>query len=91
MLEICTPVNDTDNGLRQHFLDGLVELQDMFESRGVEYRIIGSLATSAYTEDPGSCSLDFNRKGAVKLDQRVPDIDLIVPRSELPIVREFRS
>jgi len=77
--------------LREPFLDTLNEVQSEFRRRGIECRVIGSLATSAYIEPPVACSLDFNRSGAHTVDQRVPDIDLVVPRHSLPEARDYRD
>ncbi len=56
----------------------------------LDYRIVGSLATAAYI-DPDAENLDFNRYGAVTDSQRVPDIDILVPRDQLQAARACRE
>lgn len=76
------------------FLDQLADVQDTFHEKGIDYRIVGSLASHAFLGAngvEGVPPLDFNRKGAATPDQRVPDIDLIVPRDDLPGAREIRK
>lgn len=76
------------------FLDQLAGVQETFREKGIDYRIIGSLASHAFLGSDGAegvPSLNFNREGAATPDQRVPDIDLIVPRDDLPVAREMRK
>lgn len=75
------------------FLDTLAEVQDEFDQKGIDYRIIGSLASHAYLDANHNDipPLNFNRKGAATPDQQVPDIDLIVPRADLAGAREVRT
>jgi hypothetical protein len=80
---------------RKHaFLNTLTEVQDEFEKKGIDYRIIGSLASHAYLGlelDDDVTPLDYDRKGAATADQQVPDIDMIVPRVDLSGAREIRA
>lgn len=75
------------------FLTTLADVQAEFQQKGIEYRIIGSLASHAYLDPiPGAIApLNYNRAGAATADQRVPDIDLIVPRADLAGAREIRA
>jgi hypothetical protein len=73
------------------FLENLTGTQEWLEENGIDHRLIGSVATSAYIDPPGQTSLDFNREGAFTPDQKVPDIDLIVPRDRLDEVRNYRD
>lgn len=75
------------------FFETLIQVQGEFDRKGIDYRIIGSLASHAYLgpNEENVASLDYNRKGAATPDQKVPDIDLIVPRSDLKGAREMRS
>lgn len=75
------------------FHDTLANIQDEFNAKGIDYRIIGSLASHALL-DSGQNDippLNYDRKGAATPDQRVPDIDLIVPRTDLVGAREIRA
>ena len=79
---------------KEAFLETLGEVQSEFNKKGIDYRVIGSVAGHAYLEPDlpeGVPTLDFNRKGAVTPDQLVPDIDIIVPRADLPEARVLRS
>lgn len=79
---------------KEAFLSTLDEVQGELTQKGIDYRIIGSLASHAhlFPDTPTTVKpLDYNRKGAVTPDQRVPDIDLIVPRSDLPEARRIRE
>lgn len=75
---------------RESFLETLDIAQGQFDKHGIEYRIIGSVAASAYLEADEDCSLNFNRPEARTAYQRVPDIDLIVPRSAVPYMKTVR-
>jgi hypothetical protein len=88
-------ITKTTHGTTEHnqqiFLDDLALTQEWFDAKGIDYRVVGSVAASAYLDPPGHTSLDFDRQGASTASQRVPDIDLIVSRKDLPEVREYRD
>lgn len=75
------------------FLNTLADTQKEFIRKGIDFRIIGSLASHAYLEPEieAVAPLCYNRKGVATADQLVPDIDLIVPRADLPAAREIRK
>jgi hypothetical protein len=74
-------ITKTTHGTTEHnqqiFLDDLALTQEWFDAKGIDYRVVGSVAASAYLDPPGHTSLDFDRQGASTASQRVPDIDLI--------------
>ncbi len=74
--------------LRVLFLAKLDEIQAWFREHGIEYRIIGSLATSSYLNDPALAR--FGRPGARLVHQQVPDVDLLIPHADLPRVEPYR-
>ena len=74
---------------RQLFARQLDEVQEYLRGQNIEFRIFGSLAMSAYIDEPGDSKLDFNRSGAYTLDQRVPDVDLLVPQYSLKTVQTY--
>lgn len=80
---------------REAFLGQLNAAQERLRERGVDFRVIGSVASHAYLQELGGDNalppLDYDRPGAATLDQRVPDIDMIVPRQDLSVARELRT
>jgi hypothetical protein len=72
---------------QQSFLTTLDELQCWLREHRIAYAIIGSLAVAAYVDQ--GAGLDFNRPHSADTTQRMPDIDLIVPRDALAAVAEF--
>jgi len=84
-MSVTTEYNHTD--LQQPFIEKVVEVEDWFAQHDIEHRVIGSLATSAYLGTP----VNFNRPPSSHPEERVPDIDVIVPRKALPAVREYRE
>jgi hypothetical protein len=72
---------------RGRFLVELARVQAWLTSERIPFAIVGSLAVSAYT-DQGR-SIDFNRPGAYDRTQRMPDIDLLVPRDSAAKVRAY--
>ena len=71
----------------RQFLDKLANLEQRLEDKQVPYALFGSLAASAYI-DQGQ-SLDFNRPHAHEPTERVPDIDLLVPRASLERIKPY--
>lgn len=76
---------------QERYAQKLKEAQDWLRSEGVEYRALGSVATSAFLDRPGTCSLDFSRKGAHGAYQRMPDLDLVVPMNDYLRVKAYRD
>ncbi|MGW7679570.1 hypothetical protein ACWGID_02445 [Kribbella sp. NPDC054772] len=74
---------------RQEFLDALTRLGTWLGSEGIEYRIIGGLAVAAHIDE--GRSLDFDRGGAANPTQRIPDVDLLVPRHRLTDVKSYAA
>jgi hypothetical protein len=77
---------DSDEN-RHEFLAGLDRMQDWMQARQVPFVVVGSLAVAAHTGN--FQRLNFNRQHAHDPTQRVPDIDLLVPRAALPVVRAY--
>ncbi|MDQ3093607.1 MAG: hypothetical protein M3Q70_00310 [bacterium] len=60
--------------------------KEFFDERGVLFYSIGSVAASAYL----GTSLDLHRPSPDPAMQ-VPDLDIVVPRADLPLAREYRE
>lgn len=73
------------------FAQRLNEAQEWLYSHGIEFRVLGSVATSAYIDKDGPCSLNFERQGAYGRYQRMPDVDIVVPTSEYLRTKVFRD
>jgi hypothetical protein len=71
----------------RQYLDKLANLEQWLEDKQLPYALFGSLAASAYI-DQGR-SLDFNRPHAHEPTERVPDIDLLVPRASLERIKPY--
>lgn len=77
---------------RERFADKLSKLHEEFDRSGVDYRVVGSVAFTALAVRSGyDAELDFDRRGAVTPDQRIPDIDLIFPRADMAKAQELRK
>jgi len=72
---------------RLSFLACVARLQQWLDSEQISYAVFGSVATSAWTDQ--GASLDFDRPGAMDPVERIPDIDVLVPRAALDRVRSF--
>jgi hypothetical protein len=72
---------------QQAFLAALADLDQWLTGHLIPYAIFGSVAASAWTDQ--GASLDFDRPGARDPAERIPDIDLLVPRASLPAVRAY--
>jgi hypothetical protein len=77
------------NTNRQYFLAELDRIQAWLRSEQVPFAVVGSLAVSAYVD--GGAGLDFNRPGAYDRTQRMPDIDLLVPRDKAAKVQDYAN
>lgn len=73
----CTP---------SEFLAALTRLERWLASEHIRYAVFGSVAAAAWT-DQGT-SLDFSRP-ARDPAERIPDIDLLVPRASLRAVQHY--
>jgi hypothetical protein len=73
----------------ESFLAVLASLEQWLASQHIPYAVFGSLAAAAWTGQGGS--LDFDRPGARHPAERVPDIDLLVPRASLARVRAYAA
>lgn len=80
---------NADEQRRQEFLDALARMDAWMDSEGIAYRVIGSLAVTAYADE--GRSLDFDRDGAADPTQRMPDVDLLVPRDRLALVKSYAA
>lgn len=72
---------------RHAFTETLAMVQERLKGEEIDFRIIGSVATAAYTDSP----LDFNRIDALAPAGRIPDIDIIAPVETLPWLRAYRD
>lgn len=76
-------------GARRSFLAVLGGLERWLQEERIPYAIIGSLAVAAYVDE--GRSIDFDRAHAYDATQRMPDIDLLVPRGDLEVVRRYSA
>lgn len=79
---------------QQSFFETLQDVQGRLDSAGVEYRVLGSIGTAALlqgTAFDGAIPLNFDRPGAYTPDQKVPDIDLLLPRGDIKFGQELRE
>ena len=91
IMSSVTRKSATESDPKHLFLDQLSRTQEWLDSQGVAYRIIGSVAADSYIDSPDGTILNFNEEDTGTLAERVPDIDLIVPRGRLAKVRQFRD
>lgn len=77
--------------VQRRYVRKLTQAQDWLRAEGIEYRALGSVATSAFVDEPGTCSLNFTRKGARGAYQRMPDVDLVVPMADYRRTKAFRD
>jgi hypothetical protein len=87
------PDGDQPDEVQRQFLEKLADLEQRLEEEQIPYALFGSLAASAYIDE--GRSLDFHRQHAHDPTERVPDIDLLVPRDSLdrikPYIEEVRN
>ena len=72
---------------REQFVNQLGSMVEALDARSLDYRAIGSVAA----ESLGIYPIDFTPRKAVDTIDRNPDLDVIVPRSELRGAREVRE
>jgi hypothetical protein len=72
---------------RLSFLTCLGQLDRWLASEEIPYAVFGSVAVTAWID--GGVSLDFDRPGARDPAERIPDIDLLVPRASLDRVKRY--
>lgn len=72
---------------RSSFSACLARLEQWLASEQIPYAVFGSVAAAAWTDQ--GMSLDFDRRGARDPAERIPDIDLLVPRSSLDKVKRY--
>lgn len=91
--KVFSIMSDRSQRNKEAYLEKLDEVQDRFEREGIESRVIGSLAVHGHLATAGVefRELDFDRPGSYTADQRVPDIDLIVPREHLETSSRIRT
>lgn len=70
------------------FVQKLKEVQEWLQGESIEYRVLGSVATSAFLDAKGTSSLDFSRRGAHGA-YRIPDVDMVVPMNDYLRVKTF--
>jgi hypothetical protein len=69
------------------FLGCLRRLEQWLASEQIPYAVFGSLAATAWTDR--GVSLNFDRSGARDPAERIPDVDLLVPRARLDKVGRY--
>ena len=72
---------------RSSFPARLAGLEQWLANDQIPYAVFGSVAAAAWTDQ--GMSLDFDRPGARDPAERIPDIDLLVPRSSLDKVKRY--
>jgi len=82
----CLP-GGTSMDWRSSFLARLAGLEQWLANDQIPYAVFGSMAAAAWTDQ--GMSLDFDRPGARDPAERIPDIDLLVPRSSLDKVKRY--
>lgn len=73
------------------FVQRLKEVQEWLYGESIEYRVLGSIATSAFLDAKGTSSLDFSRCGAQSAYQYMPDVDIVIPRNDYRRVKAYRD
>lgn len=73
------------------FIEALDATREWLAERGIEHRVIGSVATSSYIDPEGQSRLNFDRPGGRTQAEGLPDLDLIIPRESLDEVRAYRG
>lgn len=95
--EVCEVINNrvevepTIDVIQKRFVQKLKEVQEWLQSESIEYRVLGSVATSAFLDAKGTSSLDFSRRGAYGAYQCMPDVDMVVPMNDYPRVKAYRD
>lgn len=74
-------------GRRSAFLSCLQRLKRWLAAEQIPHAVLGSVAAAAWTDQ--GASLDFDRPGARHPAERIPDIDLLVPRDRLDQVKGY--
>lgn len=77
--------------LQEQFSEKLTEVQEWLQDRSIPYSVIGSVATAAHIDPEANWALNFHRPHATTPQERIPDIDLVVPRSSLAALRAYRE
>jgi hypothetical protein len=72
---------------RVSFLASLARLERWLDAEQIPYAVFGSVAAAAWTDQ--GASLDFDRLGARDPAEKMPDIDLLVPRASLDRVTRY--
>ena len=71
------------------FLVALARLEQWLAREQIPYAVFGSVAACAWTDQ--DVLLDFDRPGARDPAERLPDIDVLVPRASIGAVRSYAS
>jgi hypothetical protein len=82
-------VNTDSDQVRDRFLTRLAELQSWLRQEDIPYAVVGSVAVSAFVDE--GASADFERSRAHHESQKIPDVDLLVPRQALERVKMYAS
>jgi hypothetical protein len=72
---------------RPVFLASLQRLEQWLTAEQIPYVVFGSVAAAAWIDH--GASLEFDRPGARHPAERIPDIDLLVPRARLDQVKRY--
>jgi hypothetical protein len=81
------PDGDQPDEVQRQFLEKLAGLEQRLREEEIPYALFGSLAASAYIDE--GRLLDFHRQHAHDPTERVPDIDLLVPRDSLDRIKPY--
>ncbi|MDB5183669.1 MAG: hypothetical protein JWO07_350 [Candidatus Saccharibacteria bacterium] len=83
----------TQKASEEAYFKAVEQTQQKMDQAGIDFRIIGSLATNALIAATGGDSepMKFHRSYAVDPEQALPDIDVIVPRADLKRARAIRE
>jgi hypothetical protein len=83
----------TQKATQEAYFEAVDYTQQQLDRANIDFRIIGSLASHALITAAGGepKPLRFQRPYAIEAVQALPDIDMIVPRSDLLRAREIRE
>jgi len=77
--------------VQKRFAQKLKEVQNWFQDKSIEFRVLGSVATSTFLDAKGTCSLNFSRRGAYRTYQQRPDVDIVIPMNDYLRAKTLRD
>lgn len=77
--------------VQKRFVQKLKGVQEWLQGENIEYRVLGSVATSAFLDAKGTSSLNFSRYDVRGALQKMPDVDIIVPINDYKRVKAYKD